>query len=353
MIINPYILRPTAATPFSEINTITLATSNNYVPSCLTWSPEAGNNWIVGRKYSTSAMVSYSTNGGTTFTSRSFSGSNVRNLCGIGYTTNGYFVLCGTTAQYAVGYGAATLSATSAISVTRYATAANYYMADLIVSGNAVSVIGRYSTTASVVAYSTANTPSFALTSTDTALSTNTSLGRICNANGKPVLLTTNGKLGYQASVGASSIASTKYNVAGDTAITASRVCYGNGYIVVAGTKTNEDGIYIWYSNGSLGSTMTWTEKKISSLAGTVFGIGYANNTFVIAYYIQSLKDIAFTQTPLLAICKDTPNNQTYCDCPIPNLNHTNYVDLKGNGTSEFALISYQSTNSYITRLIL
>lgn len=257
-----------------------------FAPSCFS---RKGDFWFIGgtkNGHTTVVMNSsnFVTNKRVEFTSLSDAPT------GIGYTSNGYLVISTSNWHNGICYmqkDIATSSDTDSTAFTLFKPVSMATGADVVMSGDQVYIPGFANTTGSPYAdyvganYAATSVPTFTASYSprwDGVAPHNAAL-----FGTRAIAINSKGIFGWKSSVGALYLSGSSTIASDFTGKTAQKVAGFGETKVVAGRGS--DGIYIWYSNDAfVDESMTFTEKKISSVVADVYGIGYIRNRFVVCY---------------------------------------------------------------------
>ena len=116
---------------------------------------------------------------------------------------------------------------------------------------------------------------------------------KCCMYNTYPIAISSDGYYTYKSSITDSSIRG-EFTIA--SGFTSQIVEQMGDYLCVAGTK--DDGLYLYYANGTPGS-LSWSYIKISDSALTPVGMGYANGLYVLVYLTADGKTKYWCSTDL------------------------------------------------------
>ena len=294
MIMNKGLMSP--ANPFRSYTFASMIFSvyPDNTPIAIKYSPEAGR-WLgIGHDGNNAVLWSIQS-----VTSKKIIKLNniVQTPSGVGYSSTGYLVIpISSQVGWVARYAATTIE--NVTSSTAFSTYSASYATgqDIVISGAAAQIPNNSSRTSSRwpgAAY-TASVPSFSIGEADRWTNDGTYPHRVCVHGSRVAFISPNGSLAYKSSISAQHFGGNpdrnneNYLVAGTTTgIHTTHIASFGGYLIVAGWKEvdgAQDGLYIWYSNSTLGQSMTWTEKKISDRVGNVIAIGYLSNCFVVAH---------------------------------------------------------------------
>ena len=268
---------------------------------------------------------------------------------GIAYTSTGYLIISDNSAtQYPGLYTTTALDeiTTSTTLTGLFSGGVLGYGKDIIADGEQCCIVGEaqsyggYHVSYPGMNFYASTVPSFTLTVAD-AWSTNVPI-RVCLKGSNLIAINGVGLMRWKSSVGAQFFGG---NVQVASSISTSRVACYNGYIIVAGTKS--DGTYIWYSNAALSESMTFTELRIDENVGTIVGISYLQGRYIVAYTYDS-------KLYFWASAKNDLTQSSFVAYQYPGLSSIatdTFVDMKSNGTEAY-LLSYAGTNqAHATRL--
>ena len=155
-----------------------------------------------------------------------------------------------------------------------------------------------------------------------------------CIYNNKPFGITSDGYYTYKSSI-------TDQYITGGNLITSgftSKICETLGnYICVAGTKN--DGTYIYYSNGTVGS-LYWNHIKISDVILNPISLAYVNGLYIMIYSDSSNKTYYWISSVLgkSGIC-DIPSKNTSFIAKDSCVNGNTLLTVGSNGSAAYSYL--------------
>lgn len=281
---------------------------------------------------------------------KSVATATATSVTGVAYTSSGYLILSTDVLTYPGVYAQVALSSISSstslntISSFSSGVVPSCYAYDIVTYQNQCYILGRgYPRSGQIMSAYGANWFSSAVPTFDGTYSANWDNNggypiRACLQGSKALAINGVGCIRVKGTVGAQYVGTGSLVAGTTTGITTSRVAYFNDYMIVGGSKA--DGTYIWYASGELTENKVFAEKKIDGVVGTVIGIAYTANRYVVAYTYQG--QLYFWASAYGDISRDA-----YIAYSLPALDSIStdtFVDMKGNGSDTY-LLSYSSSN--------